>query len=218
MVSVIISLIRRDITLMYRQGTIIFPFILAIISAFLFQILVNKSSTNCFYALVMINMFLSSMIYTKNIIQQDDHDATLQHLYIANISPYILVCSKCLTHFIIAIIPIIISIPIMGIMFNIDLDQQIPLILIITLISSVISPVCILIASLTLSISNSTSIIALLIFPLVIPTFIIAGELLHSILSGDLNTSMLYILIGMILIITPVSVFFCNINIRNCVS
>ena len=211
------TLVKRNFTLMYRQGNIIFPFILSLISSFLFKILIGNITTECFYALILINLLLSSMMGIKNLIKQDNHDGTLQYLYIAGITCRILVYSQCISHFITSILPIIISIPLMGLMLDISIQNQIPIIITVTFISLTISPVSVLIASLTTSISNSLSIISLVIFPLLIPEFLIAGELLRNLTPEFIDMSIVYIMLGTTMIITPVSLFFSIINIKNCI-
>ena len=155
--------------------------------------------------------FLSS---SASVIKGDIDDGTLELLKTC-LNASIIVITKYLAFVLSIITSFVISIPIIYILFNLKL-----LLLIIIAFCGIIlillsSALAILIASMQGYFRINTNFFTLILLPLVIPSIILSGMVLCQALDNHINYHLIYILLGIDMIIIPVSLYLSTYLIDN---
>lgn len=150
----------------------------------------------------------------SSIIKCDIEDGFLELLKTIHTS-FTIICIKYCALTIAIMGSFIITIPIIYILFNLKLSM----LLIVTLCASLLillsSALSILIGSIQGYFRVNTNFFALILLPLVIPSIILSGMILNHMIHDHIHYDLIYILLGIDLIIIPVSLYLSTYLIEN---
>jgi heme exporter protein B len=152
-----------------------------------------------------------SLLGASNLIfKQDIEDGYLENL-LSNFSSFQIVLAKFFSLLVSGITGVVLNIPIIFLMFSLSFSKvtSITYTLILLLITS--CSLIMVISSIQGYFRSNTSFLSILITPLLIPSIILAGLILQT--SDD--SSLLFIMIGINLIILPISLFLSSYLIKN---
>lgn len=155
--------------------------------------------------------FLSSF---ASIIKGDMEDGTLELLKTC-LNTYIIVTAKYLAFVLSIIISFVISIPIIYILFNLKLLLLIMITLCGIILILLSGALILLIASMQSYFRVNTNFFTLILLPLVIPSIILSGMVLCQALDDYINYNLIYMLLGIDIVIIPVSLYLSNYLIDN---
>ncbi len=216
----IILFFSRELKLFYRKITDLFSNILFFflsIFVFIFAIgteeqLLQTIGVGIIWSLLL----LSSTLSTRRIYEDDFKNGTLIIMHMGGLSYELIAFLKIISHFIFFQIPFLISIPIAGLFFNLNINEIIILIITFGIGSLILSCLASISASMNLLNKTNFSIGSLIILLFSIPVIIFSIGIINS--NNDFST-LLNLLFGIALIfvgIAPWSSASCiKLAIRN---
>ncbi len=125
------ALIKRDISLAFRSGT---AWVLGVLFFIAFLAISAIALGGDFKtlrplapALIWLALLFSLMFSFENIFGEDAKDGTLAQIKLSGTSMASYVCAKYISHFLLAILPILIALPLAGLMFDLQIKAIIGL-------------------------------------------------------------------------------------------
>lgn len=172
-----LALFKRDISIFYKSKSI---FILAIIFFLLVTVMLPigigpdlKILRSISPGLVWIAFLLSTLLNMPLLFTDDFKDGSLDVIIIESDNPILSILSKILSFWTAVILPIILFIPIAGVMLNLGFDQTFEIIILLLISSPYIILVSAIGTAITIKTINSGLLITSLITPFYIPILII---------------------------------------------
>ena len=176
--SMLLALIRREITLAYRQGGGVgsaIGFFLVVVT--LLPIGLGPDSAllaRIAPGAIWIAMLLAVLLSVDRVFQPDHEDGSLEQMMLAPMSLELVVIAKTAAHWITTVIPLAIAAPLFGLLLNLAPQTAGPLILSALIGSPALSFLGTMGAALTLDLRRGGLLVSLLILPLYIPVLIFA--------------------------------------------
>ena len=169
----IMAIIRRDLSLVMRQGSDAFVvLIFFIVTVTLFPLGVSPDPLilqNLASGIVWVGALLAAMLSLDRLFQTDYDDGSLELLVLSPYPLEIVVLCKCFVHWLTTGLPIMVISPVLALMLNIKTGAFLYLIISMALGTPIISLLGAVGAALVLGSRRSGVLIALLIIPLTIP-------------------------------------------------
>ena len=169
----VMAIIRRDLSLVMRQGSDAFVvLIFFIVTVTLFPLGVSPDPLilqNLASGIVWVGALLAAMLSLDRLFQTDYDDGSLELLVLSPYPLEIVVLCKCFVHWLTTGLPIMVISPVLALMLNIKTGAFLYLITSMALGTPVISLLGAVGAALVLGSRRSGVLIALLIIPLTIP-------------------------------------------------
>ena len=169
----IMAIIRRDLSLVMRQGSDAFVvLIFFIVTVTLFPLGVSPDPLilqNLASGIVWVGALLAAMLSLDRLFQTDYDDGSLELLVLSPYPLEIVVLCKCFVHWLTTGLPIMVISPVLALMLNIKTSAFLYLITSMALGTPIISLLGAVGAALVLGSRRSGVLIALLIIPLTIP-------------------------------------------------
>ena len=169
----IMAIIRRDLSLVMRQGSDAFVvLIFFIVTVTLFPLGVSPDPLilqNLASGIVWVGALLAAMLSLDRLFQTDYDDGSLELLVLSPYPLEIVVLCKCFVHWLTTGLPIMVISPVLAFMLNIKTGAFLYLITSMALGTPIISLLGAVGAALVLGSRRSGVLIALLIIPLTIP-------------------------------------------------
>ena len=169
----IMEIIRRDLSLVMRQGSDAFVvLIFFIVTVTLFPLGVSPDPLilqNLASGIVWVGALLAAMLSLDRLFQTDYDDGSLELLVLSPYPLEIVVLCKCFVHWLTTGLPIMVISPVLAFMLNIKTGAFLYLITSMALGTPIISLLGAVGAALVLGSRRSGVLIALLIIPLTIP-------------------------------------------------
>jgi|TARA_B100001559_G_scaffold17020_1_gene14301 heme exporter protein B len=169
----IMAIIRRDLSLVMRQGSDAFVvLIFFIVTVTLFPLGVSPDPLilqNLASGIVWVGALLAAMLSLDRLFQTDYDDGSLELLVLSPYPLEIVVLCKCFVHWLTTGLPIMVISPVLALMLNIKTGAFLYLITSMALGTPIISLLGAVGAALVLGSRRSGVLIALLIIPLTIP-------------------------------------------------
>ena len=173
MMDTIMAIIRRDLSLVMRQGSDAFVvLIFFIVTVTLFPLGVSPDPLilqNLASGIVWVGALLAAMLSLDRLFQTDYDDGSLELLVLSPYPLEIVVLCKCFVHWLTTGLPIMVISPVLALMLNIKTGAFLYLITSMALGTPIISLLGAVGAALVLGSRRSGVLIALLIIPLTIP-------------------------------------------------
>ncbi|MFL2917239.1 MAG: heme exporter protein CcmB [Thalassobaculaceae bacterium] len=167
------AIIRRDLSLVMRQGSDAFVvLIFFIVTVTLFPLGVSPDPLilqNLASGIVWVGALLAAMLSLDRLFQTDYDDGSLELLVLSPYPLEIVVLCKCFVHWLTTGLPIMVISPVLALMLNIKTGAFLYLITSMALGTPIISLLGAVGAALVLGSRRSGVLIALLIIPLTIP-------------------------------------------------
>ena len=169
----VMTIIRRDLSLVMRQGSDAFVvLIFFIVTVTLFPLGVSPDPLilqNLASGIVWVGALLAAMLSLDRLFQTDYDDGSLELLVLSPYPLEIVVLCKCFVHWLTTGLPIMVISPVLALMLNIKTGAFLYLITSMALGTPIISLLGAVGAALVLGSRRSGVLIALLIIPLTIP-------------------------------------------------
>ena len=169
----VMAIIRRDLSLVMRQGSDAFVvLIFFIVTVTLFPLGVSPDPLilqNLASGIVWVGALLAAMLSLDRLFQTDYDDGSLELLVLSPYPLEIVVLCKCFVHWLTTGLPIMVISPVLALMLNIKTGAFLYLIISMALGTPIISLLGAVGAALVLGSRRSGVLIALLIIPLTIP-------------------------------------------------
>ena len=199
----VLAIIRRDLSLVMRQGSDAFVvLIFFIVTVTLFPLGVSPDPLilqNLASGIVWVGALLAAMLSLDRLFQTDYDDGSLELLVLSPYPLEIVVLCKCFVHWLTTGLPIIVISPILALMLNIKAGAFLYLITSMALGTPIISLLGAVGAALVLGSRRSGVLIALLIIPLTIPILLFGVGAIQAATEGYSASSPLMFLGALLL-------------------
>lgn len=167
---------RRDLLVAFRhRQDIVNPLVFFVIVVSLFPLGVSPDAdflSEAGAGIIWVAALLAILLSLGNLFRNDYEDGTLEQWVLAPQPLFVLVLVRVLTNWVVAIVPLLLLVPVLGLMVHLPAN----LIGVLTLTLVLGTPVLILVgaigAALTVSIRSSGVLLALIILPLYVPVLI----------------------------------------------
>jgi heme exporter protein B len=198
------TLIKQEFLIHIKNlASLTHSLIFFLITASIFAILANIGNAATALAIIWICLTFSILLACSGQFQSDFNDGTFEQLYLSGYVFEVIILAKILANWLFNIVPLIIFLPVIALILKIPNQLMINLILVATIASLLINFLVSLGSALILSAKNTSSLLTILILPLLIPAIIFANSALSG---GDLLTST-KILSGLIVFLIPILTF-----------
>ena len=199
----IMAIIRRDLSLVMRQGSDAFVvLIFFIVTVTLFPLGVSPDPLilqNLASGIVWVGALLAAMLSLDRLFQTDYDDGSLELLVLSPYPLEIVVLCKCFVHWLTTGLPIMVISPVLALMLNIKTGAFLYLITSMALGTPIISLLGAVGAALVLGSRRSGVLIALLIIPLTIPILLFGVGAIQAATEGYSASSPLMFLGSLLL-------------------
>ena len=199
----IMAIIRRDLSLVMRQGSDAFVvLIFFIVTVTLFPLGVSPDPLilqNLASGIVWVGALLAAMLSLDRLFQTDYDDGSLELLVLSPYPLEIVVLCKCFVHWLTTGLPIMVISPVLALMLNIKTGAFLYLITSMALGTPIISLLGAVGAALVLGSRRSGVLIALLIIPLTIPILLFGVGAIQAATEGY-NASSPLLFLGALLL------------------
>ncbi|WP_395685716.1 heme exporter protein CcmB [Aestuariivirga sp.] len=174
--SLILALIRRDLTLSVRQGggagTALGFFLTVVVLLPIGigpdQALLARIAPGALW----ISLLLSVLLSAERIFQQDYEDGSLDIMAMGPVPLEMVALAKAVAHWLSTSLPLAISAPILGFLVNLDAAAILPLVLAMTVGSIALSLLASIGAAVTVGLRRGGLLVSLLVLPLYVPVLI----------------------------------------------
>ena len=207
--SALWALIRRDVILVLRRPSdaisVVLFFVLAIV---LFPLgigpelsVLSRISAGTIWVVALLSVMLS----LDRLFQMEADDGCLDQFIIAPMPLEAIVLAKCVAHWIVTGVPLILAAPILSLLLNMGSDGFLVMVLAMTLATPTLSLIGAVGAALAVGSRRGGVLISLLVLPLLTPVLILGASAVDIALVGLDSTPLLMLLGAMLL----VSVLLC---------
>ncbi|WP_341752006.1 MULTISPECIES: heme exporter protein CcmB [unclassified Candidatus Tisiphia] len=148
--------------------------------------------------------------FSSLILKQDVEDGSLE-LLLSSFSESEIVTSKLFAIFFSSLTSSLLNIPIIYIIFDLDLTTVTYLFITLTLLLTLSSSLLVLIGSIQSYFRSNTNLLAILIMPLLIPNIILTGLVLQNLE----NISLIFVMIGINMLLLPTIFYLSSYLIKN---
>ncbi|WP_341753571.1 heme exporter protein CcmB [Candidatus Tisiphia endosymbiont of Dioctria rufipes] len=148
--------------------------------------------------------------FSSLILKQDVEDGSLE-LLLSSFSENEIVTSKLFAIFFSSLTSSLLNIPIIYIIFDLDLITVTYLFITLTLLLTLSSSLLVLIGSIQSYFRSNTNLLAILIMPLLIPNIILTGLVLQNLE----NISLIFVMIGINMLLLPTIFYLSSYLIKN---
>ena len=199
-----IAIVRRDVTLALRRlsdtVSVVLFFVLAIV---LFPLGIGPEPNvlaRIAAGTVWVVALLAAMLSLDRLFQVDADEGGLDLLVLAPLPLEAVVLAKCLAHWLVTGVPLILSAPILSILLNMGGGGFLVMILAMALATPTLSLIGAVGAALTVGARRGGVLVSLLVLPLLTPVLILGASAVDLALTG-LNATPLLMLLGAMLLV-----------------
>lgn len=202
MLSVFVSIVRRDLLLAYRRRsdvatTLIFFVVVTIL--FPFGIGPEKNLLRTIApGIVWVAALLSSILSLERMFALDYADGTLEQTLLSSEPLSVIVIAKVIAHWLVAGLPLVLLAPVLVLPFDLDVEATQRLALSLLLGTPILSLFGAIGAALTLGTRSGSVLLALLILPLNIPVLIFGAGSVSAEIAGQTSSAQLLLLAGIL--------------------
>ncbi len=174
--------------------------------------LINNQTDIKKFGIIFLIIFLpiALMGFSSLILKQDVEDGSLE-LLLCNFSEDEIVISKLLVIFFSSFTSFLLNIPIIYIIFDLDIITVTYLLITLTLLLMLSSSLLVLIGSIQSYFRSNTNLVAILIMPLLIPNVILTGLILQN----SHNINLIFVMIGINMLLLPIIFYFSSYLVKN---
>ncbi|HIM72183.1 MAG: heme exporter protein CcmB [Alphaproteobacteria bacterium] len=199
-----IAIVRRDVTLALRRVSdtvsVVLFFVLAIV---LFPLGIGPELNvlaRIAAGTIWVAALLAAMLSLDRLFQVDADEGGLDLLVLAPLPLEAVVLAKCLAHWLVTGVPLILSAPILSILLNMGGGGFLVMILAMALATPTLSLIGAVGAALTVGARRGGVLVSLLVLPLLTPVLILGASAVDLALAG-LNATPLLMLLGAMLLV-----------------
>ena len=202
--NVFFAIVRRDVTLALRRMSdtmsVLLFFILAIV---LFPLGIGPELnvlSRIAAGTIWVVALLAAMLSLDRLFQIDADEGGLDLLILAPLPLEVVVIAKCLAHWLVTGVPLIVSAPILSVLLNMSSDGFLVMIVAMVLATPTLSLIGAVGAALTVGTRRGGVLVSLLVLPLLTPVLILGASAVDLALAG-LNAVPLLMLLGAVLLV-----------------
>lgn len=200
-----IMILSRDLTLaLRRRADVLTTLVFFVLVVSLFPLAVGADQDllrKMAPGVVWVAALLASMLSLNRMFASDFLDGTLEQMLLVPQSLSILVLGKIVAHWMLSGLPLVLISPILGLQFDLSIDEMYVLIFSLLLGTPVLSMIGGIGAALTLGLRGGGVLVSLLVLPLCIPVLVFGTGAVAAVSSGMSPASSLSLL-GAILLIS----------------
>jgi heme exporter protein B len=201
MLSVLRSIVKRDLLLAYRRRSdVLAAVFFFIVVASLFPLGVGPRPEvlrQIAPGILWIAVLLASMLALGRLFEPDYADGTLEQMLLSPTPLAVIVIGKVAAHWLVACLPLVLLAPLLGIQFDLPAGQILVLCLGLLLGTPVLSLVGAIAAALTLGVRAGAVLIALVVLPLFVPVLVFGAGAVEAQAGGMKADAHLLLLAGM---------------------
>lgn len=205
MTELFFAVLRRDLLLAGRRPIdALLPVAFVLVSASLFPLGVGPEPQTLRAmgpGIAWVGALLASMLSVQHLYAGDHADGSLDQMLLAPQPAVVVACAKCMAHWIIYGLPLIVTAPVVGILFNLSWEALGALIASLLLGTPILSLLGSLGAALTLGLRSGAMLLILLVLPLAMPALIFGAGAVAAVETG-ISPSGHFSLLGALLIAT----------------
>ena len=202
--NVFFAIVRRDVMLALRRMSdtmsVLLFFILAIV---LFPLGIGPELnvlSRIAAGTIWVVALLAAMLSLDRLFQIDADEGGLDLLILAPLPLEVVVIAKCLAHWLVTGVPLIVSAPILSVLLNMSSDGFLVMIVAMVLATPILSLIGAVGAALTVGTRRGGVLVSLLVLPLLTPVLILGASAVDLALAG-LNAVPLLMLLGAVLLV-----------------
>ena len=205
MISLLLAVTRRDL-LMARRRRIeaLLPLGFFVVAAGLFPIGVGPESQTLRQiapGVLWVCALLAAMLSVTQMFASDHHDGSLEQMVLAPQPLVVVVAGKVLAHWLTSGIPLVLTAPLIGVLFDMRAQSIVTLTLTLLLGTPILSLLGAVGAALTLGLRSGAALMFLLVLPLTVPALIFGTGAVGAVDAG-LSAQAHMSLLGALLILT----------------
>ena len=197
------EILRRDVRLAPRSaGDTVAMVTFFVIATVLFPLAVGPELgvlSRIASGVIWVAALLAAMLSLERLFLADHEDGSLDLIILAPIPLEAVVHAKCLAHWLVTGVPLIVAAPLLAILMNLSFDGFATLILAMALGTPTLSLVGAIGAALTVGVRRGGTLVPLLVLPLVIPVLIFGVAAIDAAVAGTPADSALMVLGAMLL-------------------
>lgn len=197
------EILRRDVRLALRSaGDTVAMVTFFVIAIVLFPLAVGPELgvlSRIASGVIWVAALLAAMLSLERLFLADHEDGSLDLIILAPIPLEAVVLAKCLAHWLVTGVPLIVAAPLLAILMNLSFDGFATLILAMALGTPTLSLVGAIGAALTVGVRRGGTLVPLLVLPLVIPVLIFGVAAIDAAVAGTPADSALMVLGAMLL-------------------
>lgn len=207
--TAVTAIIARDLRLAWRvpadSGMVVAFFVLAVI---LFPFGVGPEPTilaRIAVGVIWVTALLACLLSLDRLFALDHDDGSLDLILLAATPVELAVLAKCLAHWLIAGLPLVITSPLLALVLNLPADAWAALVAALLLGTPILSLIGAIGAALILGARRGGVLLPLLVLPLYIPTLILGVAAVEAAASGSSLRAHLLLLGGLLAFAVPVT-------------
>jgi heme exporter protein B len=197
------SLVRRDVSLAFRQGsasTMVVMFFILTVTLFPLGVgpeanILQRISSGVLWVAAM----LASMLSLDRLFQADFEDGSLDLLTLGSLPLEVTVLAKCLAHWLTTGLPLIIIAPLLGVLLHLEPSGFVTLMITMLLGTPTLSLIGAIGAALTVGVRRGGVLLSLLVIPLYIPVLIFGVGAIDAAIGGLTERPHILVLAAMFL-------------------
>ena len=199
-----LAILGRDLLLGARRPVeALMPVVFFVVAASLFPFGVGPEPNvlrDIAPGIVWVCALLSSMVSLGTLYAADYSDGSLEQMLVSGTPAIVVALAKCLAHWILSGLPLILVSPVLGLLFGMPADAIAVLVLGLLLGTPVLSLLGAVGAALTLGLRNAGVLILLIVLPLCIPVLIFGAGAVSSYAVGLAPAGHFYLLGALLLL------------------
>lgn len=210
--SMMFRILKRDITVAWRRRSdVMSVFFFFIIAASLFPLGLGmdlKLLHSIAPSVLWVAALLSCMLSLPRMFETDHVDGTLEQLIISNQPILLVAMMKMLAHWVLSGLPLVLIAPLIGLQFNLNMEELQMLALSLLLGTPTLSLIGGIGAALTLGLRGGGVLIALLVLPLYIPVLVFGSGAVNAVsigMSASGGVALLGAVLALALIFAPLT-------------
>ncbi|MFT5703418.1 MAG: heme exporter protein B [Rickettsiales bacterium] len=204
-----LNLIKQEFLIQLRNPSgLLQSIVFFLISTSLFAITTNIENDTTAIAIIWICLTFAILLSSSQF-QKDFDDGTFEQLFLSGQIFELIILSKIISNWLFNSLPLIITLPIISLLFGLRSELLINLFITAIIASLIINFLVSFGSSLTLSSNQTSSLLTILILPLLIPIIIFA----NLALGGDFVVSIKFLL-AILVFLTPILTYTTSVAIR----
>lgn len=207
MTELFFAVLRRDLRLAARRRVdALLPVAFFVVAASLFPLGVGPEPQTLRAmgpGIAWVGALLASMLSVQHLYAGDHADGSLDQMLLAPQPAVVVALAKCAAHWLIYGLPLIVTAPVVGILFNLSWEALATLIASLLLGTPILSLLGSLGAALTLGLRSGAMLLILLVLPLAMPALIFGAGAVVAVETG-ISPSGHFSLLGALLIATAI--------------
>lgn len=205
MISLLLAVTRRDLLMARRRRMeALLPLGFFVVAAGLFPIGVGPESQTLRQiapGVLWVCALLAAMLSVTQMFASDHHDGSLEQMVLAPQPLVVVVAGKVLAHWLTSGIPLVLTAPLIGVLFDMRAQSIVTLTLTLLLGTPILSLLGAVGAALTLGLRSGAALMFLLVLPLTVPALIFGTGAVGAVDAG-LSAQAHMSLLGALLILT----------------